>query len=98
MDIAQQLARLGVDIMEAGFPAASPGDLDAVRKIANTVGRQARRDREGNMTAPPIIAGLAHANKNDIDKAWEAVPRRGAAADSYLYWPPATFIWSTSSR
>ena len=73
MDIAQQLARLGVDIMEAGFPAASPGDLDAVRKISATVGRQPRRDRDGNLTAPPIIAGLARANKNDIDKAWEAV-------------------------
>ena len=41
LEIAQQLSRLGVDIMEAGFPAASPGDLDAVKKVANTVGRQA---------------------------------------------------------
>ncbi len=76
LDIAHQLARLGVDIMEAGFPAASPGDLDAVRQIAETVGRQPRRDREGEWVAPPVIAGLARANKNDIDKAWEAV--RGA--------------------
>ncbi|MCB0107044.1 MAG: 2-isopropylmalate synthase, partial [Caldilineaceae bacterium] len=73
LDIAQQLARLGVDIMEAGFPAASPGDLDAVRQIANTVGRNARLDKNGQTVAPPIIAGLARANKNDIDKAWEAV-------------------------
>ena len=60
--------------MEAGFPAASPGDLDAVRQIAETRGPSAahgprRRDRRRR----PIIAGLARANKNDIDKAWEAV-------------------------
>ncbi len=73
LDIAAQLSRLGVDVMEAGFPAASPGDLDAVRQIANTVGRQARLDRDGQVVAPPAIAGLARANKNDIDKAWEAV-------------------------
>ena len=73
VDIAQQLARLGVDIMEAGFPAASPGDLDAVRQIANTVGRQVRYDAEGNPLAPPTIAGLSRANKDDIDKAWSAV-------------------------
>lgn len=73
LDIAQQLARLGVDIMEAGFPAASPGDLEAVKMIANSVGRRARVDRNGQLAAPPIIAGLARANKNDIDKAWEAV-------------------------
>ncbi len=73
LDISQQLARLGVDIMEAGFPAASPGDLEAVRQIANSVGRAPRRDKDGNVTAPPIVAGLARANKNDIGKAWEAV-------------------------
>ena len=73
MEIAHQLARLGVDIMEAGFPAASPGDLEAVRRIANTVGRAPRRNKDGEIVAPPVIAGLARANKNDIDKAWEAV-------------------------
>lgn len=73
LDIAHQLSRLGVDIMEAGFPAASPGDLDAVRQIANTVGRLPRIGRDGDIVAPPIIAGLARANRNDIDKAWEAV-------------------------
>ncbi|MFN3335325.1 MAG: 2-isopropylmalate synthase, partial [Caldilinea sp.] len=73
MEIAHQLARLGVDIMEAGFPAASPGDLEAVRRIANTVGRTPRRGKHGEIVAPPVIAGLARANKNDIDKAWEAV-------------------------
>lgn len=73
LDIAQQLSRLGVDIIEAGFPAASPGDLAAVKQVAETVGRTPRLDKHGNVTAPPIINGLARANKNDIDKAWEAV-------------------------
>ena len=73
LEIAQQLARLGVDIMEAGFPAASSGDLEAVRKVADTVGRKPRRDHNGAIKAPPIIAGLARASKNDIDKAWDAV-------------------------
>ncbi|RIK44352.1 MAG: 2-isopropylmalate synthase [Chloroflexi bacterium] len=73
LDIAEQLARLGVDIIEAGFPAASPGDLDAVRQVAETVGRMPRQGPNGEIVAPPTIAGLARANKNDIDKAWEAV-------------------------
>jgi len=73
LDIANQLARLGVDIMEAGFPAASPGDLGAVQQIANTVGRRPRIGKDGEVAAPPTIAGLARANRNDIDKAWEAV-------------------------
>jgi len=73
LDIAQQLARLGVDIIEAGFPAASPGDLDAVRQIAKTVGQEMRVDRQGNPADPPVICGLARAHKSDIDAAWEAV-------------------------
>ncbi|HEY53344.1 MAG TPA: 2-isopropylmalate synthase, partial [Caldilineae bacterium] len=73
LDIARQLARLGVDIIEAGFPAASPGDLDAVRQIAQTVGREMRVDKRGNPAEPPVICGLARANKSDIDAAWEAV-------------------------
>lgn len=73
LDIAQQLARLGVDIIEAGFPAASPGDLDAVRQIAKTVGQEMRVDKQGNPAEPPVICGLARAHKSDIDAAWEAV-------------------------
>jgi len=63
IDIARQLARLGVDIIEAGFPAASPDDLEGVRRIAREVGTP-----DG-----PVICGLARATPNDIDKAWEAV-------------------------
>ena len=73
LEIARQLARLGIDIMEAGFPAASLGDLGAVKRIAETVGRTPRVSEAGDVSAPPVIAGLARANKGDIDKAWEAV-------------------------
>jgi 2-isopropylmalate synthase len=61
--IARQLARLGVDIIEAGFPFASPGDFEAVNKIAREVGTA-----DG-----PVICGLARATKSDIQRAGEAV-------------------------
>src|SRR6185436_5360345 len=69
LEVARGLARLGVDVIEAGFPAASPGDLEAVRAIAREVGCAVLPDRP----APPIIAGLARATRVDIDRAWEAV-------------------------
>ncbi len=75
LEIARALARLGVDVIEAGFPAASPDDLAAVKRIALEVGHPSRA--EGMPVRPPIICGLARCNKNDIDKAWEAV--KGAA-------------------
>jgi 2-isopropylmalate synthase len=68
LEIARALARLGVDVMEAGFPAASPDDLEGVRRIALEVG-----NTPGPSGEPPIICGLARATKSDIDKAWEAV-------------------------
>ncbi|XP_077225726.1 2-isopropylmalate synthase A-like [Tasmannia lanceolata] len=68
LDIARQLARLGVDIIEAGFPAASHDDLDAVKMIAKEVGNYISED--GHI---PVICGLARCNKSDIDAAWEAV-------------------------
>jgi len=67
LEVARGLARLGVDVIEAGFPAASPDDLEAVRRIAIEVGNSADGGRV------PIICGLARATKNDIDKAWQAV-------------------------
>jgi len=70
LEVAQNLARLGVDIIEAGFPAASPDDLEAVRRIAVEVGNPPEGQPDAKV---PIIAGLARANKPDIDKAWEAV-------------------------
>src|SRR6201747_2089218 len=60
VEIAQQLARLGVDVIEAGFPITSPGDFAAVEAIARGV--------EG-----PVICGLARTHKADIDAAWGAV-------------------------
>lgn len=69
LEIARGLARLGVDVMEAGFPAASPDDLEAVRRIALEVGNPL----PGEERQPPIICGLARASKSDIDAAWEAV-------------------------
>src|SRR3954466_5396852 len=60
LEIAHQLARLGVDVIEAGFPITSPGDFEAVQAIARQV--------EG-----PIITGLARAHAADVDRAWEAV-------------------------
>src|SRR5512133_18834 len=70
LEVARNLARLGVDIIEAGFPAASPDDLEAVRRIAAEVGCPPRGDDDAKV---PVIAGLARATKGDIDKAWEAV-------------------------
>jgi len=72
LEIAHNLARLGVDIIEAGFPAASPDDLEAVRRIAIEVGNSIVGET-ATSKQPPIICGLARATKNDIDKAWEAV-------------------------
>jgi 2-isopropylmalate synthase len=71
LEVARALARLGVDVIEAGFPAASPDDLKAVSRIAVEVGNPARMN--GVSQRPPIICGLARASKNDIDKAWQAV-------------------------
>jgi 2-isopropylmalate synthase len=60
LEIAHQLARLGVDIIEAGFPIASPGDFEAVEAIAREV-------------HDPVICGLARTGFQDIDAAWNAV-------------------------
>src|SRR2546429_5360451 len=60
LEIANQLARLGVDIIEAGFPISSPGDFEGVQAIA--------REVQG-----PVVAGLARANDRDITTCWEAV-------------------------
>lgn len=67
LELARSLARLGVDVIEAGFPAASPDDLEAVRKISVEVGRSMLGKRA------PVICGLARTTKGDIDKAWEAI-------------------------
>jgi 2-isopropylmalate synthase len=60
LEVARTLARLGVDVIEAGFPAASSDDRIAVRTIADVV-------------RGPVICGRARASRQDIDKAWDAV-------------------------
>jgi 2-isopropylmalate synthase len=60
LELARQLDRLGVDVIEAGFPASSPGDFQAVRLIAQEIKR-------------PAICALTSANIEAIDKAWESV-------------------------
>jgi 2-isopropylmalate synthase len=60
LEIAHQLARLGVDVIEAGFPITSPGDFEAVQAIA--------REVEG-----PVVCALARTNSQDVDAAWNAV-------------------------
>ena len=71
LEVAKALARLRVDVIEAGFPAASPGDLAAVRAIATEVGVATGSAR--TLYAPPIICALARAAKKDIEHAWEGV-------------------------
>jgi 2-isopropylmalate synthase len=70
LDIARQLSRLGVDICEAGFPIASPGDFEAVRRIAQEIGPLTDGRKNGQ---PMVIAGLARANRQDIQRAYDAV-------------------------
>ena len=60
LEIAEQLARLGVDVVEAGFPVASPGDFEAVRTIARSV-------------TGPVIAGLSRTRLADVDRCWQAL-------------------------
>src|SRR6266496_4459933 len=60
INMAHQLSKLGVDVIEAGFPAASPDDFAAVQRIAREV-------------RGPIVAGLARCVPEDIDRCWEAV-------------------------
>ena len=62
LEVARQLAALKVDVMEAGFPASSKGDLEAVRRIAQEI-------------KGPVICGLARCVRGDIDAAWEALQK-----------------------
>ncbi|DBA86569.1 hypothetical protein WJX77_010262 [Trebouxia sp. C0004] len=68
LDIARQLSKLGVDIIEAGFPVASPDDFEAVRGIAMDVGNAV--DEDGYV---PVICGLSRTKQRDLDAAWDAV-------------------------
>ncbi|MEQ9549804.1 MAG: 2-isopropylmalate synthase [Coleofasciculus sp. G3-WIS-01] len=75
LTIARQLARLGVDVIEAGFPYASAGDFDAVQKIAKTVG----------VESGPTICGLARATRQDIEAAAKALkPAANARIHTFI--------------
>jgi len=60
LEIARQLEKLGVDVIEAGFPVTSPGDFEAVKRIAHEI-------------RTPVICVLTHANLAAVDQSWEAV-------------------------
>jgi len=60
LEVARQLEKLGVDVIEAGFPASSPGDFEAVKSIAKEI-------------RTPVICALTRAHPDDIDQAWSAV-------------------------
>jgi 2-isopropylmalate synthase len=64
LEMARQLARLNVDVIEAGFPISSDEDFEAVREVAKQV---------GTLEGAPIICGLSRVGLGDIDRAWEAV-------------------------
>jgi 2-isopropylmalate synthase len=64
LEMARQLARLNVDVIEAGFPISSDEDFEAVREVAKQV---------GSLEGAPIICGLSRVGLGDIDRAWEAV-------------------------
>ena len=83
MEVAQALVELGVDVIEAGFPIASPGDFEAVREIARSV--------RGS-----VVCGLARCREADIDRAWEAV-QYAKSRGSTCFWPPAQSIANTNS-
>jgi 2-isopropylmalate synthase len=64
LEMARQLARLNVDVIEAGFPISSDEDFESVREVARTVGQ---------LENGPIICGLSRVGLGDIDRAWEAL-------------------------
>ena len=70
--IARQLEKLNVDVIEAGFPIASEGDFEAVKRIAQTLKK-------------PQIAGLCRSSEKDIDRAWEAVQYAGERARIHTF-------------
>ena len=83
LEVARALAAMRVDVIEAGFPISSPGDLEGVRLIAREV-------------RGPVIAGLARAGRPDIDAVVEALRTPNGRASTWSS-PRRRFIWSTSS-
>ena len=87
LEVARALARLGVDVIETGFPAASPDDLLAVKTIARRIGSAPTPGRP--QAEPPVICALARAHRGDIDKAIEALaPARHPRVHTFLATSP----------
>ncbi|MBN2193286.1 MAG: 2-isopropylmalate synthase [Polyangiaceae bacterium] len=87
LEVALVLSRLGVDAIEAGFPAASDDDLFAVQTIAEKVGVTPVEGRPNHH--PPIICGLARAREADIQRAWEGVrPARFPRVHTFIATSP----------
>ncbi|KPK17848.1 MAG: 2-isopropylmalate synthase [Myxococcales bacterium SG8_38] len=87
LEVAKTLSRLGVDIIEAGFAAASPDDLRAVKTIAEAVGVTGVEGRP--VPEPPTICSLARATTSDIDQAAEAIaPAKHGRIHTFLATSP----------
>jgi isopropylmalate/homocitrate/citramalate synthase len=84
VEVARQLERLGVDVMEAGFPAASPGDLASVKAVAEVIKQSS-------------VAALCRATKAISRRAGGRWKRRRALASIPLS-PPRRCTWNTSSK
>ena len=82
LELARQLDRLGVDVIEAGFPASSVGEFEAISLIARELKR-------------PTICALASANVEAIDRAWEAV-KEAKHPRIQFFFQPQTFTSLTS--
>ena len=71
LEVARQLERLGVDVIEAGFPISSPGDFEAVELISKELNA-------------PVVCALARAQEADIDRAWQAVKKAKPVSYTHL--------------
>lgn len=82
--VARQLEKLGVDVIEAGFPISSPGDFESVKMIAESI-------------TESTICGLARCSKKDIDACGEAL--KGAKKSRvHVFIATSPILWNTSSR
>ncbi len=85
LEVAEALTRLGVDIIEAGFPISSPGDFEAVHAVAETIGKKMREDG----SEPPQICGLARAKESDIERCGMAVkPAKSGRIHTFIATSP----------
>ena len=82
--VARRLERMGVDIIEAGFPVASQGDFEAVQAIAAEL-------------KETVVAGLARVNPGDIDRAWQAI-QKAKKHRIHTLSPVLTFTWNINLK